>query len=70
VGAVEPGRRRLAFECLDATERAPHLAGALGDALAAALTDRGWVQREPGSRVIHLTRSGRRGLKALGVSPA
>ena len=29
---VEPGRRRLAFECLDATEQRPHLAGALGGA--------------------------------------
>jgi DNA-binding transcriptional ArsR family regulator len=69
VDAIEPGRQRLAFECLDATERAPHLAGALADALSDSLTTRGWVDREPGSRVIHLTRSGRRGLKALGVSP-
>jgi DNA-binding transcriptional ArsR family regulator len=67
VEAVEPGRQRLAFECLDATERAPHLAGALGDALASALTARGWVEREPGSRVVHLTSSGKRGLKAFGV---
>ncbi len=45
VGPVEPGRQRLAFECLDATEHAPHLAGALGDALAAALFERGWIER-------------------------
>ena len=37
VEALAPGRQRLAFECLDATERAPHLAGALGDALAVVL---------------------------------
>jgi len=42
---VDAGRRRLAFECLDATEHAPHLAGALGDAVAAALLERGWVAR-------------------------
>jgi len=36
VGDVEPGRRRLAFECIDATEHAPHLAGAHGGALATA----------------------------------
>jgi DNA-binding transcriptional ArsR family regulator len=67
VDAVDPGRRRFAFECLDATEAAPHLAGALGDALATALTDRGWIEREPDSRVIHLTPAGAQGLRALRV---
>src|SRR4029079_323436 len=61
VAAVDPGRRRFALECLDATEAAPHLAGALGDALATALIDRGWIERDPDSRVIHLTRAGTRG---------
>ena len=56
--AVEPGRRRLAFECLDATEQQPHLAGALGAALAAALLDRGWVERA-GGREVRLTEAGR-----------
>jgi DNA-binding transcriptional ArsR family regulator len=63
VDAVDPGRRRFAFECLDATEAAPHLAGALGDALAASLIGRGWIEREPDSRVIHLTRAGAQGLR-------
>jgi DNA-binding transcriptional ArsR family regulator len=63
-GDVEPGRRRLAFECLDATEHAPHLAGALGAALAAALIERGWVGRGEG-REVHVTPAGRRGLRAL-----
>jgi DNA-binding transcriptional ArsR family regulator len=67
VGAVEPGRRRLAFECLDATEHAPHLAGALGDALAGALLERGWVRHGDG-REIELTRRGAAGLRrTLGV---
>jgi DNA-binding transcriptional ArsR family regulator len=65
VGAIESGRQRFAFECLDATEHAPHLAGALGDALAAALIGRGWVARADGSREIALTPAGRRGLKKL-----
>jgi DNA-binding transcriptional ArsR family regulator len=64
VDTVDPGRQRFAFECLDATERAPHLAGALGDAVATALTTRGWIEREPDSRVIHLTRAGEKGLQA------
>ena len=61
VDAIEPGRRRMAFECLDATEHAPHLAGALGGALAAALIERGWVERDAG-REVHLTAAGRRRL--------
>jgi DNA-binding transcriptional ArsR family regulator len=68
VESLEPGRQRLAFECLDATERAPHLAGALGDVLADALIRRRWISRKPGERVIGLTPSGRRGLRAaLGI---
>lgn len=63
-------RQRFAFECLDATQRAPHLAGALGDALAAALEERRWIAREPGSRVVSLTPVGRRGLaRVLGLRP-
>ena len=64
VGAVEPGRRRLAFECLDATEGVPHLAGALGDALAGACFDRGLVQR-PSGREVRLTERGLRELASL-----
>lgn len=68
VDALKPGRQRLAFECLDSTERVPHLAGALGDAVAEALVRRRWIRRKPGSRVIALTPSGSRGLRAaLGI---
>jgi DNA-binding transcriptional ArsR family regulator len=68
VEALKPGRQRLAFECLDSTERAPHLAGALGDALAGALIRRRWISRTPGDRMIELTPSGRQGLRdALGI---
>lgn len=54
VDVVEPGRQRLAFECLDATEHAPHLAGALGDALAGALFERGWVTRVGDGREVEV----------------
>jgi DNA-binding transcriptional ArsR family regulator len=67
VAEIEPGRRRLAFECLDATEHAPHLAGALGGALAAALVERGWVERGHG-REVHLTAAGERRLRTLGLA--
>jgi DNA-binding transcriptional ArsR family regulator len=66
VTAVKPGRQRLAFECLDATERAPHLAGALGDAVAGALIERGWVVRD--GRTIELSRRGATGLRKLGLA--
>jgi len=71
VAGLRPGRQRMAFECLDATQHAPHLAGALGDALADALIGRRWIHREPGSRTITLTPSGKRGLgRALGLELA
>jgi DNA-binding transcriptional ArsR family regulator len=65
VGEVDPGRRRLAFECLDATEHSAHLAGALGDALAAALFERGWVERVGDGREVRVTPAGDQGLEAL-----
>lgn len=69
VATVTPGRQRLAFQCLDATERAPHLAGALGDAVAAALVTRGWVERTPGTRTVQLTASGATAVhQALGLA--
>jgi DNA-binding transcriptional ArsR family regulator len=51
VAAVDPGRRRFAFECLDATERAPHLGGALGAAVAHGAVAAGWV-KPTGDRVL------------------
>jgi DNA-binding transcriptional ArsR family regulator len=65
---VPANRQRFAFECLDATERAPHLAGALGDAVARALTERRWIEREAEGRTYALTATGKRGLaRTLGV---
>lgn len=70
---VPATRQRFAFECLDATQRAPHLAGALGDALARALTQRGWIARrsgDPGGREYALTPAGEAGLaRVLGTPP-
>jgi DNA-binding transcriptional ArsR family regulator len=58
-----PGeRRRVAFECFDATQHAPHLAGALGDELAAELFERGWIERG-GGREVRVTAKGERGLR-------
>jgi|SRR5690349_1828540 DNA-binding transcriptional ArsR family regulator len=60
-------RRRFAFECLDARQHAPHLAGVLGDALADALERRRWIERGEG-RAVMITPAGRRGLRRLGAA--
>ena len=60
-GAVVPAGRGgmvAAFSCLDWTERRPHLGGALGRAVVAALVDAGCVVRNPGSRVVTVTGGG------------
>ncbi|WP_300303211.1 helix-turn-helix transcriptional regulator [Ferrovibrio sp.] len=51
-------RRRFARACLDWSERSPHLAGALGAALAACCFQRGWLQRRRDSRAVTLTPAG------------
>ena len=63
VTVPEPGRRRFAFECLDAIHHRPHLGGALGAAILDALVERGWVTLA-GDRVVTTTAAGRRGLEA------
>jgi DNA-binding transcriptional ArsR family regulator len=63
--AVAPGRRRYAFECFDSTEHAPHLAGALGDALAEGLAAKGWIEIASDSRDVNVTPAGAKGLKKV-----
>jgi DNA-binding transcriptional ArsR family regulator len=58
------GRRAYARPCLDWTERRPHLAGALGSAIADTLLARGWVTRVRGTRALRVTDSGRSGLRS------
>jgi DNA-binding transcriptional ArsR family regulator len=70
---VEPlraARRPLLRDCLDWTERRPHLAGALGAGLCRRFLDLGWTARGTG-RAIRLTPAGRTALPAaLGLTPA
>ncbi len=71
VGQIEAGRRRFAFECLDAAEHAGHLAGALGDAVTESLESRRWIVRHHESRDVDLTPKGARALRdALGLELA
>jgi DNA-binding transcriptional ArsR family regulator len=55
-------RRHFARACLDWSERQPHLAGALGAAIATALLDRAWLRRAGTGRGVEVTDEGRRGL--------
>lgn len=68
VGQIKPGRRGLARQCLDWTERAHHLAGPLGAQWMTLLCTHGWLRRSATSRAVEVTPQGRMALKgALGV---
>ena len=62
------GRRPLLRSCLDWSERRPHVAGALGAALAERLFELGWLKRRRTNRSVVVTPLGRRRLRTeLGV---
>jgi DNA-binding transcriptional ArsR family regulator len=63
-GAIK-ARRRFAFACPDWTERRPHLGGALGAAVCARFVLSGWIQKDAGSRAVHVTTKGTRALRRL-----
>lgn len=68
LAAARARRRSFSRSCLDWSERRPHLAGALGAALAHRLLELGWIERTASGRAVRLTPSGRRELpRALGV---
>jgi len=58
-------RRAFARQCRDWTERRPHLAGALGAALAARWLELRWVTRVPEERYLVVTNRGRTALKEV-----
>jgi DNA-binding transcriptional ArsR family regulator len=57
---VRHQRRSFARECLDWTERKPHLAGALGAAILMRFFALGWVARRPKTRTLRITHRGAR----------
>ena len=71
VDAVRAQRRRFAFACLDWSERRAHLGGALAAAVLDVALRRRWISREPGSRALTVTPSGRREMaRRLGLRTA
>ncbi len=66
---AKEGRRTFCRPCLDWSERRPHLAGALGAALAECCFDLGWLTRVRDTRALKISPKGRRGFKdAFGIS--
>jgi DNA-binding transcriptional ArsR family regulator len=60
-----PSRSRLAYGCLDWSERRDHLAGRLARALLSHALAQGWLRRLDGERALVLTPTGRRRLAPL-----
>jgi DNA-binding transcriptional ArsR family regulator len=56
-------RRAFCRPCIDWSERRPHIAGAVGAALAARCFDLGWLQRIRDTRAVTVTAKGRAGLR-------
>jgi DNA-binding transcriptional ArsR family regulator len=63
--AARASARSFAHPCMDRTERRPHLAGALGAAMAQRFAELGWVARLPGTRALRVTPGGRAALRRL-----
>jgi len=60
VSAARAQRRRFACDCLDWSERRPHLAGAVGAGLLSITLQRKWVVKDFESRVLSVTKIGLR----------
>jgi DNA-binding transcriptional ArsR family regulator len=60
--AAATGRRHFARQCLDWSERRPHIAGAFGAAIADLFFRKGWATRSRRGRTVTLTPDGRRAL--------
>ncbi len=70
--AAAPGKRSKRLfcrPCLDWSERRPHLAGAVGIAIACRCFELGWVRKVDGSRAVAITPAGQQGLRqTFGIS--
>ncbi|MGO1119063.1 ArsR/SmtB family transcription factor [Rhodovibrionaceae bacterium A322] len=63
--ALQSKRRAFARQCLDWSERRPHLGGALGAALLTRFEAQGWMAREADSRRVTITAKGDKALAEL-----
>ena len=60
-----PRQRCFCRPCLDWSERRPHLAGALGAALADTAFERGWIERLRDTRAVAVTKPGEAAMSDL-----
>jgi DNA-binding transcriptional ArsR family regulator len=66
--ALRARRRPLVRACQDWTERRPHVAGALGAAMLAAMLRADWLRRRPDGRALDLTPAGAEALEREGIA--
>ncbi len=68
--SLRKARRQFAPQCLDWSERKPHVAGALGAAITDMAFELKWIERTKHRRIIKLTDLGREQFKQkLGLKP-
>jgi hypothetical protein len=65
LGAAARRKRIFCRPCLDWTERRPHLAGAVGAAIADRCFELDWIESAPDSRVISITNTGQTGFSEV-----
>jgi DNA-binding transcriptional ArsR family regulator len=69
VDSLRKARRPFVRECLDWTERTPHLSGGVGAALCGLVFDSGWITRTGTHRAVKLTEHGTQALaRHLGLT--
>jgi DNA-binding transcriptional ArsR family regulator len=61
LAAIQHSRRVFCRPCLDWSERRPHLAGAVGAALATRCLELSWIERSRDTRAITISPTGERG---------
>jgi DNA-binding transcriptional ArsR family regulator len=64
VDSLRKLRRRLAYACVDWSERCPHIGGALGSAILKTTLKHKWFTQDLDSRALRATALGRRQLEA------
>ena len=65
LAAARKKRRAFARQCIDWSEREPHLGGALGASLLARLFDEDWLDRVARTRRVVVTPAGDKALEGL-----
>lgn len=65
VSELQTGKRVLARKCLDWSERRPHLAGAIGAAMADKFFELKWLQQGRNSRIVSITPLGQKKINEL-----